>query len=155
MWRDLAAEVNLELAQLQRLLTEYATLLATGGMEGEDPVTTLALAGVLQSFYHGVENIFGRIARRVDNVKIDGPAWHRELLDAMAAPTANRPAVISEALRDQLEEFLRFRHMFRHAYSFNLRAGQLAPLAESCPACFAALAADVRDFLARGAGGEP
>jgi hypothetical protein len=38
----------------------------------------------------------------------------------MSQPTPDRPAVISEALRVRLSAYLGFRHVFRHAYSFQL-----------------------------------
>lgn len=39
-----------------------------------------------------------------------------------------RPAVISESLNDRLQEYLDFRHVFRHAYSFELHWNKMAPL---------------------------
>ena len=47
----------------------------------------------------------------------------------MAEATTAHPAIISESLRDHLRGYLTFRHVFRHAYSFELRWSKMAPLA--------------------------
>ena len=40
----------------------------------------------------------------------------------------NRPAVLSVELHDTLLDYLRFRHVFRNAYSFDLDWQKLSPL---------------------------
>jgi hypothetical protein len=46
----------------------------------------------------------------------------------MKTPTAHRPAVLSEELYDSLNEYLRFRHVFRNAYCFDLDWEKMSPL---------------------------
>ena len=70
---------------------------------------------MLHSFYNGVENIFKRIALELDGQLPNSRTWHRDLLNAMARPGPSRRAVISEELRDHLNEYLNFRHVFRSA----------------------------------------
>jgi hypothetical protein len=60
--------------------------------------------------------------------RLGGELWHAELLDSMARRTASRPPVISEALRHTLKGYLDFRHVFRHAYSFELHWNKMLPL---------------------------
>ena len=78
------------------------------------------LQRLLHSFYTGMENIFKRVAVELDGEPVRGDSWHRELLRRMKSPTAHRPALLSEELHDSLNEYLRFRHVFRNAYSFDL-----------------------------------
>jgi len=87
-----------------------------------------ALAALLHSFYTGVENIFKRVAVELDGEPVRGDSWHRELLLRMKSPTAHRPALLSEELHDSLNEYLRFRHVFRNAYSFDLDWQKMSPL---------------------------
>ena len=87
-----------------------------------------ALAALLHSFYTGVENIFKRVTVELDGEPVRGDAWHRELLLRMKTSTANRPVLLPEELHDPLNEYLRFRHVFRHAYSFDLDWQKMAPL---------------------------
>jgi hypothetical protein len=41
-----------------------------------------------------------------------------------------RPPVLDEALRDRLDEYLRFRHVFRNIYGFQLQRERCEPLAD-------------------------
>lgn len=107
----------------------------------------MALAALLHSYYTGIENVFRRIAAPCDGGLPSGPSWHRQPLDSMATRTPEGPAVISNGTRDRLEEYLCFRHLFRHAYTLELDAHKLEPLAAACRQSFGGLAQDVRRFL--------
>ena len=129
MWDKVRRELALELDLLDRLMTEFRPIMPKIGA-GETPgnVELLALAAILHSFYVGVENVFKRIAVEVDGGLPHGAAWHRKLADSMADETAARGAVISRNLHERLQEYLRFRHVFRHAYTFYLDWEEMAPL---------------------------
>jgi hypothetical protein len=62
----------------------------------------------------------------------DGEAWHKELLVGMTTATGNRIPVLSPPLRDRLKEYIEFRHVFRHAYTFNLRWDRMKTLVLGC-----------------------
>ena len=47
--------------------------------------------------------------------------WHRRLLERMGQPTEERPAVLHEASIASLQELLRFRHLVRHLYAYELQ----------------------------------
>jgi hypothetical protein len=46
----------------------------------------------------------------------------------MKAPTPHRPALLPTELHNTLNEYLRFRHVFRNAYSFDLDWNKMSPL---------------------------
>jgi hypothetical protein len=75
---------------------------------------------MLHSFYTGIENIFKRIALGIDGEIPTGITSHSDLLKRMTKRTENRPPIISQELFDRLGAYLSFRHVFRHAYSFDL-----------------------------------
>lgn len=114
-----AAEKNA--VQAQRLLK------ATGPEE----LRAAAAATFLVRFYTGIEQIFQRIAQEFDGGLPAGPAWHRELLMAMARdiPTS-RPAFLSPAVRDRLDEYRKFRHRVIHPYEAELDWVAMRPLIE-------------------------
>ncbi|MEO5804559.1 MAG: hypothetical protein ABIR24_13615, partial [Verrucomicrobiota bacterium] len=76
----------------------------------------------------GVENIFKRASVELDGEPVKGDMWHRELLLRMKTFAANRPALLSCELHDVLLDYLRFRHVFRNAYSFDLDWRKMSPL---------------------------
>jgi predicted nucleotidyltransferase len=83
----------------------------------------------LQNFYNGAEKIFERIAVLFDGDTPDGENWHTLLLEQMEIISPNRVAVISHELKNQLLEYLKFRHLFRNIYGGDLDWNRLYPLA--------------------------
>ena len=62
-----------------------------------------------------------RIAIHIDGKIPKGDDWHIELLMQMARPVKGvRPAVINQDVTEKLKEYLRFRHLFRHMYGYEL-----------------------------------
>lgn len=120
MWPRLRKQFDVEREQLHHLLDVHKPLLEKCISEEPTDIELSALATMLHSFYTGIENIFKRIAVEIDSAPPVGETWHRDLLSAMAVPTKNRTAVISESLRDRLRDYLEFRHVFRHAYSIEM-----------------------------------
>ncbi|MFH0964327.1 MAG: hypothetical protein V2A58_09985 [Planctomycetota bacterium] len=154
MSRELREEVELELAMLRRHLETFATLRQEVELREPDAVETMALAGMLQSFYNGVENIFKRVAVHCDGGPPSGGAWHRRLLASMADRGVKRLAVISEEFARELEGYLDFRHVFRGAYGFELRWRRMATLVKGCEGTLNGLEEELTAFFkARETGG--
>ena len=62
-----------------------------------------------------------QISLSFENHVQDSTRWHRELLDKMFLDIKHlRPAVLPEQLRSLLGDLLGFRHVFRHAYDYEL-----------------------------------
>ncbi|MBI2265735.1 MAG: hypothetical protein HYU64_11260, partial [Armatimonadetes bacterium] len=81
-----------------------------------------AAGSILHDFYSGIEKIFRRISSNLDGDMPSGEDWHLELLERMSlAVEGLRPSVISEGAKSKLSEFLRFRHLFRNIYGFELK----------------------------------
>jgi len=65
----------------------------------------------------------------------------------MARPSEMRPAVLSPELRTVLRNYLQFRHMFRHAYSFELKWNRMSHLVLGMRDTLRRLARDLAVFL--------
>ena len=101
----------------------------------------------MHSFYTGVENIFKRVAVELDGQPPQGEAWHRDLLRRMKETETHRPALLSTELHDTLRDYLRFRHVFRNAYSFDLDWQKLSPLVLHLEATFRQLETALDKFV--------
>ncbi len=89
-----------------------------------------ATAFDLHSFYTGL----GRFAETLGGRLPVGEGWHKLLMNQMALEIQDiRPAVISEATLELLDEYLRFRHLVRNVYSFNLLPEKVQSLVEKLP----------------------
>jgi len=127
-WDKFHKQQATEREQLARLLATMQPLIAKCRETEPTEIELSALAAALHSFYTGAENIFKRVAVEVDREPVSGESWHRDLLRRMKQAGANRPALLSPELHDTLLDYLRFRHVFRNAYSFDLDWQKLSPL---------------------------
>lgn len=128
MWPETKIKTELEIALLERLLRDNRVLLEKAEQAEPDSTELLALSALLHSFYTGVENVFKRIALEIDGAMPSGNRSHSELLLQMCQASPSRPAVVSDDLKLRLGEYMDFRHVFRHAYSFDLRWRKMAGL---------------------------
>jgi hypothetical protein len=148
-WVKFRKQQAAEREQLRRLLAGIRPLLSKCHSTTPDEIELSALAAALHSFYTGVENIFKRVAVELDGESLGGDAWHRQLLQRMKT-AAHRPALLSDELHDSLLEYLRFRHVFRHAYSFDLDWRKMSPLVLRLEDTFCQLENALDTFLDRG-----
>ena len=101
----------------------------------------------LHGFYNGVEGLLENIATSLDQQLPGGEGWHKELLNQMASEVPNiRPAVISTSTLVVLNEFLRFRHLVRNIYNFEIDPVRLEPLAESASDVFDQVSQELTNF---------
>jgi hypothetical protein len=106
-----------------------------------------AIASGLEKTYSGIERALTIVAAQIDGEVPRDPAWHRSLLDQMAAPLPEvRPAVLSPECATLLETLRAFRHRERHLYGGELLEDRLLPLIRTCTDATAAFAADVVAF---------
>jgi predicted nucleotidyltransferase len=107
-----------------------------------------ALASYLHQFYTGCERILERIAVVVDGGLPGGAYSHANLLAQMARELPGvRPAVLPEALWLRLQDYLAFRHFFRHAYGYTLEWAKLRPLVEDMSATLTDMQEQLRAFF--------
>jgi len=140
--RRLIAAVEKELERLRELRTEKQSI-------DVDTAHPRVLGSLLHDFYTGIERLFQKIALELEGGVPKGADWHRELLEDMTLEIRDvRPPVITEPLRKDLDEYLRFRHLFRSLYGFELERDRMRPLMERFDATFAEFERQMTDFLA-------
>ena len=131
MYNELVEEIEFQISQIDRQFDEFGDYFDKMDYETPNIEQVTVMASILHSFYTGVENIFGMIAKRIDNFTPTSNRSHQELLDYMLTKTSNREAVIDEDTYFILNEYLKFRHVFRHGYSFQLKWEKMKNLAEN------------------------
>lgn len=139
----LKKEIAIELENLERLVRETEDL--TGRFLNEpDFIQTRAAGSILHDFYTGVENLFEKIAVNMDRELPEGEDWHKELLAQMGRSFEGiRGAVIDEDLSEKLKEYLRFRHLFRNIYGFELKWNRFEQLSRSLSGILSKLKANL------------
>ena len=117
-----------EISNIDELFCEYSLFLDLAKQKEPDSVEILALAALLHSFYNGLENIFLLIAKRIDSYVPKTSSWHTDLLIKMGEETESRKAVLQQDTLSDLQEYLGFRHFFRHSYTYHIEWSKLKPL---------------------------
>ncbi len=142
----LSRRIHMELGDIQTVIDRAQT----GWQEYKNSGNGLYLDSValsLHGFYNGIEGLLENIATSIDRHLPGGNSWHRDLLDQMANELSEiRPAVISEPTLLILDEYLRFRHVVRNIYSYQIDAKQLEPLAEAAPVAFEKISQELTEF---------
>jgi hypothetical protein len=152
VWDSLRKQVAAERQELHRLVETHRPLLDKCAAAPPNDIELSALAALLQSFYTGIENIFKRATLELGDRMPSSEYWHKELLDAMTQPSGQRGSVLSPELRGRLKEYMEFRHVFRHAYVFNLRWDRMKGLVLGCEETLKLLEDELDRFFAAGSG---
>ena len=139
---DLALDLQVELGKLDRLIEGLDSL---GPVLG-DPLRVDAAALRLQSLYTGIERCLVQISRVLNGGTPDGAEWHRRLLERMGQTTDQRPAVLAADTIESLQELLRFRHLVRHLYAYELQPEPVERLRLTAKALWPLVQADLERF---------
>ncbi len=144
----LAATIRSELERLESVVEE-AALALRDYPQGDPPLRELrGIGDIVHDFYTGAERMFERIAPELNGGVPAGSSWHLELLESMSLdlPSIRPPVITRETVR-LLGEYLRFRHLFRNVYGFELEWQRLKPLLSRLPDVWASLRTDLQRFL--------
>lgn len=128
MSASLLTKIELGLEEFSSVRDQLSTLISRPDGAPVGVVETAAACAMLHSFYTEIEKILKLIARDFDQRMPSSEAWHKDLLNQMAAATDARPAVITADLVEVLSEYLAFRHLFRGASIVLMRWEKLSPL---------------------------
>lgn len=113
-------ELLREVARMEDGEKRFAARRAPAGYERE-----LRLAGLAQRVaqsYTIIEGVLGFVARRIDRAPVTGEDWHKALIARCSRPydDPQRPAVVPQALAEDLLELCEFRHVVRNIYPTRL-----------------------------------
>lgn len=120
--------IKVELQELASELAAISPLLDKVFSADPDEVEIRAIAASLHAFYTGIERIFVLVEKGTATSLPKSTRWHQELLERVATASENRPPVIEPSLKEELTDYLAFRHFFRHSYPMQLDWELLQPL---------------------------
>lgn len=140
--REVEGAILRELEAISRLRTESREELA------KSLPSARVLGSVLHDFYTCCERVFKRISSEINGSHYEADAWHKELLYRMTiAVEGIRPAILSEELAAELDEYLAFRHVFRNIYGFELKGERVVRLSRALDRVGVSFEREVRAFL--------
>jgi len=145
-----ASRIRQDLVEIERVVRRVErAILAARHHTAEQDLFLDSAALNLHDFYSGLERIFEHIASGVDRSIPSEHDWHRELLRQMAAEIPGlRPQVISRETADAVDEYLRFRHVVRNVYAFELHPERIERLASDLGPAFDQARSELLAFAA-------
>ena len=125
----LAKEIESELQGINTLLIEYQQ------MPQEKTIYLLrAKASIFLDFYTAIERIMMKIAEELNGGLPKSDQWHKDLLFDMSLDLEGiRPPLFPKELYESLYSYLRFRHLFRNNYGYELKPDLLKSLEDAFP----------------------
>lgn len=140
---EIISEIERDLQTLQELHSELKRIKSEKNI-----ILTRAKGSILHDFYNCCERIFKKIAIEMNGGYEDTEKWHKNLLYRMTIQMEGlRPAVISEELAADLDEFLAFRHLFRNIYGFELKGNRIEYLAKKFKKVSENFEKEIREFI--------
>jgi hypothetical protein len=118
----LAGRIRKELDDLNRIIARASRAMEMARQHPKDLDLYIDSAALnLHDVYSGVERLLKQIAAAVDGNLPSSPEWHRDLLEQMGLdlPQVRPPVLTAESIQN-LDEYLRFRHVVRNVYTFSL-----------------------------------
>jgi len=141
----LVAEIKDELSKLDILLQKLSS--QVNRTNKEEIAESAALR--LHNFYTGCERIFKLIVSEVNGGVPHELDWHKRTLTQVSLEIEDiRPAVISLKTRKDLEELLRFRHIVRNIYGFELKPERIETLIALTISLFPRFTKEIENFMA-------
>ena len=143
----LTKEIEFELSELEKLVSEISELSFCFNNSLPNSLEIRGLGAILHDFYNGIENICTRIANEIDGGLPKGDDWHRRVLESMSLDLPGvRPALFSEDTVKSLDEYRRFRHIFRHMYGSHLDWVRIKPLLDKLASVFSKVEKETFEF---------
>ena len=144
-----AARVREETERLREVVLALQEATERWGAEPQDRLHIHWVGGLLHDFYTGLEKAFSEVSPELNGVGPADQGWHRALLHTMTLDLPGfRPPVIRRELEAALVELLKFRHVYRNLYSFELRWDRVRALAMEALAVWPEIERDLLAFAA-------
>ena len=147
MDKTLQAKIESEVSRINRLFDNGKPLMDSCKIKEPDFIERFAITYFLQSFYTGVESIVELIFKHLGEEIPSDRHWHKKLLAKAFEPTIKRTCLFKRDHREQLEEYLTFRHFSRHSYGVEIDWERLKPLMTDVEDVWKSVTRDIREFI--------
>jgi len=145
---ELEKEVNFEISEINKLFDEGKPLLDLIKIKEEPDFIEKAAAGsFLHSFYNGVEKLAILIYKGINENIPNDLKWHKNLFENTFKPTRKYPVLFNNEYKIQLQDYMEFRHFFRHTYGYKINIKKLTPLILNAEELWEKIKNDINNFI--------
>jgi hypothetical protein len=145
--KNIKEKIEYEISQINKLFSEGKPLLDLCKYKELDFIEKSAAGSFLHSFYNGIENLILMIFKSIPENIPNDTHWHKRLLDKSFESTEKRQPLFNKEYKKQLENYLNFRHLFRHTYEYQINPILLKPLINEVGIFWEKLERDIYKFV--------
>ena len=138
-------DINYNIRSIDKMLKVYGELLTI--KQEPEIIELTAIASVLHSFYGGLESIFISVIKIKGANVPSGNSWHKEIVELLFSTTAFEKLVFPLSLKKTIVEYLTFRHLYRHSYSYILQWDKMDHLLINLQSNWKAIKTYLRKYL--------
>jgi hypothetical protein len=121
-------KITYEIARINKLFDKTKPLLDLCKIKEPDYIEASAAALFLHSLYNGIESIVLLIFKNSGESVPNDVQWHKTLFEKAFEQNDKRTRIFANDYKEQLEEYLSFRHFIRHSYGSEIEWNRLKPL---------------------------
>ena len=147
MDNKLKEKIEHEVLRLNKLFDSGKPLLDLCRLKEPDFVEASAAGSFLQSVYNGIESIVLLIFKTIGEDIPNDLQWHRKLFEKTFEANEKRTIIFRNEYKEELVEYLSFRHYFRHSYGYELDWNRLKPLINGVEKLWKVLEKDINKFI--------
>jgi hypothetical protein len=107
------------------MLNDAEPLLNLCKIKEPDFVEITAAAQILHSFYNGIESIVILFLKNINEKLPNDSKWHKTIFEIAFGENSRSIRIFREDIKEQLEDYLSFRHFIRHSYSSELKWNEM------------------------------
>ncbi|MCX7725761.1 MAG: hypothetical protein N2053_02805 [Chitinispirillaceae bacterium] len=143
----LFSRIKKEFELLYELIRKYQKLFDRIMRVEPTEIEKIALYGILQMYYSGIERIFLLIISNYDSGFKNAISNDAEILERVVMPSPSRSPVISKFLMEQLQPYLAFRMAFFQSFCYEIEWGKIRNLVLEAEEILLVLEAEINFFL--------
>jgi len=142
----LTAELKGQLWLIEKVNTRLQSRIDAGL---DTPGQLDSVAYQIHNLYCSIEDLLKLVANAFENNVGTGENWHKVLLLRLSQPIEGvRPALLSEASWDAMDQLRGFRYLVRHAYGKDIELTQLQVNITAAQKLYRLIEQDINTFVA-------
>jgi hypothetical protein len=136
-----------EISRIDKLLNDAKPLLNLCKLKEPDFVEITATAQILHSFYNGVESVVILFLKSIHEKVPNDNRWHKTLFEIMFGQNLENVIILRNDIKEQMEEYMYFRHFIRHSYSSELKWSEMETLVKNLDEMWKIIKTDFELFI--------
>jgi hypothetical protein len=140
-------KIEYEISRIEKLINDAKPLLDLCKLKEPDFVEITASAQILHSFYNGVESVVVLFLKSIDEKIPNDSRWHKTLFEIIFDTNSKNREIIRRGIKEQMEQYMYFRHFIRHSYSSELKWSEMEPLVKNLEEIWKIIKSDFELFI--------